>query len=295
MNMVPTPFTPTVSVIVPVYNGARTLSPCLDSLLALNYPPEKLEIIVVDNASTDGTAAVLAGYGDAIRVFREPVRGAGAARNHGLRRALHDVIAFTDADCVVDKNWLRHLIEPLHDPSVGIVGGKNLAVRPCSGIEEFGERIHDHAAVINQRIPTAATMNWASRRTVLQEANGFDERFLRGQDTDLSFRIFLAGYRLVYAPSAIIYHHNRSTLWGLFREGCQHGYGSVRWCRKHAAALRRLGRGRVSRNSYRVLGEYFKASIRGDDRLLARCLLFFNIGKKIGKLIGSIRFGHVEL
>src|SRR5262245_61536984 len=104
-----------VSVIVPVFNGEKTLAACVESLLALKYPANDLELIVVDNASTDRTAEILALYRDRIRVVSENERGPAAARNNGLRAATHEIVAMTDADCVVDCDWLRFLVEPLQD------------------------------------------------------------------------------------------------------------------------------------------------------------------------------------
>src|SRR5262245_13454924 len=98
------------TVIVAVYNGASTIEACVASLLALHYPRPDHEIIVVDNGSTDGTAAVLASFGDRVRVLTEPTRGASAARNRGIRHARGRVIAFTDADCTVEPGWLAALV-----------------------------------------------------------------------------------------------------------------------------------------------------------------------------------------
>jgi GT2 family glycosyltransferase len=129
-----------------------------------------------------------------------------------------EVVAFTDADCVVEPGWLASLVAPLSDESIGIVGGKILAKRPCNPIEEFGERIHDHELAINvYEPPHVITMNWASRVSVLRE-NLFDEKFLRSQDVDLSYRILQQGYEFVFTPAAVVYHRNEKTFSGLKRQ-----------------------------------------------------------------------------
>ena len=97
---------PDVSVIVPVYNRAKVIRPCLDSILAVDYPVDRLELIVVDNASTDDTPRVLEQYAARIRIIREAKRGPAAARNAGLRVARGEVAAFTDSDCQVEQSWL---------------------------------------------------------------------------------------------------------------------------------------------------------------------------------------------
>lgn len=232
---------PSVSVIVAVYNGQATLPDCLESLLRLDYPRELLEVVCVDNASSDATPRILAGYGARVRVLREARRGPAAARNHGVRHARGEVIALTDADCTVERDWLRHLVAPLGDPRIGVVGGRILSRRPCNFIEAFGERIHDHARALGEMTPPyAITMNWASRRTVLEDLGLFNDALLRSSDVDCSYRMTDAGYRLVYAPDAIVYHRNERTPWGLMHEGYVHGFHAPRVQRLHAEFLRRV-------------------------------------------------------
>lgn len=232
---------PRASVIVAVYNGAATLGACLDSLLGLDYPADRVELLCVDNASTDGTARLLASYGTRLRVSREMVRGPAAARNRGLAQATGEVVAFTDADCTVDRAWLRQLVAPLADPSVGVAGGRILSRRPCNWIEAFGERIHDHArAIYGMRPPYAITMNWASRRAVLEEVGRFNAALLRGSDVECAWRLQAAGYRLAYAPQAVIYHRNERTPWGLVHEGYTHAFHALPVRALHAELLRRV-------------------------------------------------------
>src|SRR5438093_10484670 len=114
---------PSVSVVVAAYEAEDTIDACVRSLLELRYPTDKLELRVVDNESSDGTVAALSEYGDRIVLLHERTRGAAAARNAGLAAATGEVIAFTDADCVVDPDWLRHLVVPLRDPGVAIARG----------------------------------------------------------------------------------------------------------------------------------------------------------------------------
>jgi GT2 family glycosyltransferase len=215
-------------VIVAVYNAEGTIEQCLQSLLALDYPPERRELLVVDNASRDATPRILEQYRGRLTILHEPIRGPAAARNAGIRRATGEVVAFTDADCLVDPRWLRHLVAPLADPTVAVAGGRILAHRPCTRVAEFGERIHDHRRAIEDVAPPyAITMNWASPRPVLHRLGLFDPRLLRCSDVDFAFRAVQAGYRMVYVPNALIYHRNRSTPAALAWEGYRHGYHGV--------------------------------------------------------------------
>ncbi len=289
-----------VSIVVPVFNGGSTIASCLDSLLDLNFPPDRFEIVVVDNASTDDTLDILANYEGKVRLLSETTRGPAAARNTGVRQATGDIIAFTDADCTVDRDWLEHLTKPLNEDDIGIVGGEILSRRPSTGIEQFDETIHNHRMAIEVfRPPYAITMNWASPRQLLLDVDLFDESFVRCEDVDLSQRILQRGQRMVYQREAVVYHRNESTLPGLFREGFQHGVWAVKHNKQHHHTHRRSGHRRVNFQSFLEMGANFIASMDlGNDsqrRLHARCQAIFDSGKKLGKIIGSVRFGYLDL
>ena len=226
---------PFVTVVVPAFNAAATIDDCVRSLLELDYPPELHEIVVVDNGSRDGTLAALEPYSSRIVVIGEARRGPSAARNAGIRNARGAIVAFTDADCTVEPDWLRELVVPLDDAAVGIAGGRILVREGANEAELYGETIHDQrASILVWRPPYVIGMNWASRRAVLEEASLFDEDARRVEDVDLSWRIGQAGYSLVYCPDAIVRHRNERTLVGLAREGWQHGFYAVPVLARHA-------------------------------------------------------------
>jgi GT2 family glycosyltransferase len=282
-----------VSVVVPAYNAESTLADCIGSLLRLHYSREQVEFIFVDNASTDRTRTILGSYHGQITVLFENKRGAAAARNAGLRHARGEIIAFIDADCVADPDWLKNLILPLHDPKVGIVGGRILAQEPTNKIEAFGETIHDHNLSINAwKPPYAMTANWSSPLAVLESVGLFDEKFLRGQDCDLSYRIVQAGYKLVYQPEAVVYHKNKKTVSGLFMEGCTHGFHSVQLNKKHRVFLQQYGYRRFSKQSYIALYSSLVNALRHSDS--ARYDFLFNLGKKLGRWCGSLRYLYLN-
>jgi len=283
---------PSASVVVAVYNAAATLRACIDSLVQLDYPRGRLELLCVDNASTDASARILAGYGDRLTVLRESRRGPAAARNCGLRACRGEVAAFTDADCIVDPAWLRALIGPLAEPRVGVVGGKILSRRPANAVERFGERIHDHErALTMQNPPYAITMNWASRRSVIEAVGLFNDELPRCSDVDLSYRMLQQGYRLAYAPAAIVYHRNERTPWGLMCEGYVHGYHAVKVLALHAQFIDRM---RVAAATARAAGSGMRraaphAGSAWPDRFW---WALFNLGKRIGRLHASLATAH---
>jgi O-antigen biosynthesis protein len=290
------PELPHVSVIVPVFNAQQTIRECIQSLLDLNYPKANLELIFVDNGSTDRTPEMLSQYQQDIRILHEPKKGPATARNKGILNAAAEIIAFTDSDCVVDRDWLWHLIPPLDNPLVGVVGGTILAKRPCSKIERYGEIIHDHNSSINEFAPPAViAMNWISRLSVLKKVNFFDENFTRCEDVDLSYRILQSGYIFAFQPNALVYHRNEGTYSGLFREGFLHGLYSVQTTKKHRDYLSGFGHPRVNRASYTAIFASLFNALLADDRAPWFCSFVFNSGKKVGKITGSLRFRHLDL
>lgn len=285
-----------VSVIVPVYNAEKMIGECISSLLNLNYDKKLIELIIVNNNSTDKTTEILNKYKDSITILEEPKKGPAAARNRGIVNAKFNKIAFTDADCIVDKDWIYNLIGPLNAINVGLVGGRILSKSPANKIEKYGEEIHNHEKAINKYIPPyAVTMNWASRTSVLREMGFFNENLIRGEDNDLSRRIYRAGYKLVYCPEAVIFHQNRTTLGALFYQGYLHGYYGVNLNKIHLEYLNRIGYRRVNLNTYMDLYRNVRNYIKNKNDVDSMCNFIFNSGKKIGKIHGSVRFMHFEI
>jgi glycosyltransferase involved in cell wall biosynthesis len=128
-----------VSIVVPVFNGEETIEKCLKSLLDLNYPKNKLEIIVVDNNSQDKTPKIVRKF--PVRFLFESIQSSFAARNKGIKNAKYEIIAFTDADCVAHKNWVKELIKKFKDSEVMGVSGKILAYEKKTLTQKFTDDI----------------------------------------------------------------------------------------------------------------------------------------------------------
>jgi glycosyltransferase involved in cell wall biosynthesis len=279
-----------VSVVVPVYNSKATIGECVRSLLNVDYPADLLELIFVDNGSSDDSLSILESFGDRVRILHESKRGAAAARNRGIREARFPIVALTDSDCRVDRNWLPPLVAGLADPEVGICGGAIRAWNPSDRMEVFGETIHDNGMSIHvYKPPSTASGNWASRRDVLIELGGFDEAFLRGEDSELSCRVHQAGLKMVYAPESIVYHRNENTLGGLFREGFHHGFHAIPLLEKHRELFLSFGYRPRYMGPYVQLWEHFKEYCSGSNPESSDCKLVFHAGKRLGRLAGSIK------
>ncbi len=219
---------PRVSIIVPVLNGADEIDRLLTSLVALDWPREQLEILVVDNGSSDGTAAVAARY--PVRVLEETeVTSSYAARNRGLAEARGDWVAFTDVDCVADPGWLRHLLLPAPPQQVGAVAGEVLALESTTPVQRLVERygIMKHAVTLpHKSLPCFSTANVAVRHGLLSDLHGCRDDVRYFADRALSWRLQLEGGReILFRPGAVIRHRHRRTWGALWRQGVQHGRG----------------------------------------------------------------------
>jgi glycosyltransferase involved in cell wall biosynthesis len=274
----------TVAVIVAARNARETIGSCIESLLAADQAGHDVRIVVVDNASSDGTAEAVRRFADRVTLIPETRPGPAAARNRGIVGTGAELVAFTDSDCVVERDWLAELVAALADPNVGIAGGPILSVRPCNRIELFGERIHDQrAAMLHYEPPYALSGSWASPRRVLLEAGLFDERLLRGSDADMAFRIRQLGLSLKFVEGAVVRHRNERTLAGLFREGVMHGRGRA-GIRVTTSGVIRPG------STRRGLLKSMRELIAGGDgpRFDAMCAVVFNGGKLLGELRGPL-------
>jgi cellulose synthase/poly-beta-1,6-N-acetylglucosamine synthase-like glycosyltransferase len=222
---------PFVSVVVPAYNAERHLPRCLESLQNLNWPEERLEIIVVDNNSTDDTALIASCFNN-ICLLKEKRQGATHARNAGWTWARGEWIAFTDADCEVAPDWLRQLLPAFTDPKVGLTGGELKPDEPTTSVERY---IIEKDILSQERAledvpcspPFLVTANAAYRRRALEEVGGFDPWLtVNGEDADLAWRVQEAGWQLRYIPDARVTHHHRADLRAMLRQIHSYGCGT---------------------------------------------------------------------
>jgi cellulose synthase/poly-beta-1,6-N-acetylglucosamine synthase-like glycosyltransferase len=210
---------PHVTVIVPAYNEAAHIGACVASLRALDYPPGRLQIILVDNGSTDRTFELLRAT-PGILALRETHPGSYAARNLALRHATGEVLCFTDADCSVDRDWVRKAVRHLA-PEVGVVAGHvelDFGQRLRLSASELFEKCFSFRQADNARNQVCVTANWTSRRDLLERFGGFDADVKSGGDHALAARIAATGLRIAYAPDAIVRHPARSNFGELTRK-----------------------------------------------------------------------------
>ena len=212
-----------LSVIMPVRNGATVLPKSLDALVASDLPRSRWELIIIDDASTDDTAAIAARYADAVIRIPGRAHGPAYARNRGAEVARGDVVVFFDADVVVHEDTLRRFAELLEaHPEVGGVFGSYDDRPPAPGLmSQYRNLLHHYT---HQKNGGDAASFWAGagaiRRTIFMDAGMYDEwHFARPQieDIELGARICQMGYRLVLRPEIQVTHLKHWTLANVIR------------------------------------------------------------------------------
>jgi len=199
-----------ISIVVPAYNAEQTIGDCLDGLRA--QAAAGTEIIVVDDGSRDATCGLAQARG--ATVLTQANRGAAAARNLGAQTARGDLVLFIDADCVPAANWIEAMSAPFADPEiVGACGMKRTRQRgivPRFIQMEFDYRYDNERQ--RHAIDFIDSGTAAYRREVFLRCGGFDTRLADAEDTDLSYRLSEAGYRMAFADGAVVYHAHPEAL-----------------------------------------------------------------------------------
>lgn len=206
---------PQLSVLIPVWNGAREIHLLLDALAAQTLDSEHFEVVVVDNGSTDCTAEIVGRYAF-VRLLSEHRPGSYSARNTGLKVLRGTYVTFTDADCVPEPTWLQNALAAVKaHPEAGVVAGRVDLFR-VSPEDSVVCEAFDRLFNLNQKRYAAdghsATANWTSPLQLIRDLGGFDGDLKSGGDFDLSGRICAAGYPIIYADNVVVKHPVRGQI-----------------------------------------------------------------------------------
>lgn len=235
---------PAVSVIVPVRDRPRELAACLASLAALQYPRDRLEVVVVDDGSEQPAAVP-----DGVRLVRLPrSAGAAAARNTGARAARSELLAFLDSDCQAEPGWLEALVPELADPEVAAAGGRVGPANESSWLERY-DAVRSpldlgparSTARPGQPVPYLVTANMVVRRSDFESVGGFDPALRWGEDVDLCWRLHAAGRRIVYEPAGRVLHRHRGGVREFLRTRADYAGSEAVLAERHRAGGRWLG------------------------------------------------------
>lgn len=219
---------PTVSIVITNYNGKHFLGACLSSVLQTNYPRNRYEVILVDNASTDGSVEYVRSKFPFVKVLPLSENyGFTGGNNLGVRVAQGDFIVFLNNDTIVDREWLSELVKvTLSHPRIGICGSKIISMKDRKTITYNGRALHILGGVIPHKFLTfedgcgkkicvtgcVQGSSFLVRKDVFEVLGGFDnDYFLYSDEVDICYRAWINGYYVGYAPNSIVYHYGGGT------------------------------------------------------------------------------------
>ncbi|KIZ19192.1 bifunctional polysaccharide deacetylase/glycosyltransferase family 2 protein [Streptomyces natalensis] len=235
-----------VTVLVPAYNEEAGIESTVRSLLASTH--RQLQIIVIDDGSTDQTADIATWIDDPrVRVIRQSNAGKAAALNTGLAHAQYDIVVMVDADTVFERDAIQRLIQPLAHPAIGAVSGntkvgnrRRLLGRWQHLEYVFGFNLDRRMFEVLECMPTVPGAIGAFRRDALMGVGGVSEDTL-AEDTDLTMALWQAGWRVVYEESAVAWTEVPTSLRQLWRQRYRWCYGTIQAMWKHRRAVIEVG------------------------------------------------------
>jgi GT2 family glycosyltransferase len=238
-----TPDLPFFSVIIPTYERPGPLASCLERLARLDYPRERFEVIVVDDASTSPPRDLVKRFRDSLDVRlleQERNTGPAGARNFGATHARGEFLAFIDDDCEACAGWLRALAAAFYRMPDCIIGGRTLNLLTQNPYSETSqliiEVVYSHFNTDAEDARFFASNNFAVPAERFRAVGGFDETFKTSEDREICARWRSRGLGLAYAPEAVIHHAHRLNLLTLWRQHFGYGRGALRFHRARTAA-----------------------------------------------------------
>ncbi len=244
-------YRPTVTILVPAHNEEKVIGKLIEKMAQLDYPKNKLEIIIIDDASTDQTGQIADESAKPyffIKVLHRSKKtggkGKAGALNAGLAWSTGDVVMCFDADYLPHEEIVKRLVGGFADPKVGAVQGRpvvlnepqNLVTRLIALERIGGYRVDQEARDLLGLVPQFGGTVGGFRRQVLEAFGGFDESMLT-EDTDLTVQIYLAGYKIRYFGDAECYEEAVSSWRAYWRQRHRWAKGHMQVCFKHAFSV----------------------------------------------------------
>lgn len=227
---------PFVSIIIPVRNVGKIIGQCLESLKNLNYPKDKYEVIIADSESSDNTPSIVKKYG--VILVSTTKRSVCAGRNEGFKAARGEIVAFSDADCLMDKDWIKNSIKYFQDTAIGGVGGPNITPANDTAFAKAVGFIFDqaifsagsvHGRILNKikEVKSIPGCNVIYRQKALAKVFPIDESIFEAEDYATNHQIRHLGYKLLYTPDTIVWHYRRPTPRKFFKQIYRYAIGRL--------------------------------------------------------------------
>lgn len=230
---------PSVCVVIPARNEERFLPRCLGGLAKVDYPRDLLQVVVVDNGSTDRTREIAAEFG--ATVLQVPPKTIAHSRNEGAASSRSDIIAFVDADCVVAQQWLRAAVKHFARKRTVAVGSYPYVIPEESNrLQQTWSRLCRAATDEPRRADWLPSANMLVRRNAYETVGGFDESLETCEDSDLGYRLRRRGV-IVDDSEVRSYHLREPRTWmEFFRKEYWHAKGNLSGVVRHGLALSEL-------------------------------------------------------
>jgi GT2 family glycosyltransferase len=282
---------PLFSVIVPTRDRPERLEECLDALARVDFPQDRLEVIVSDDGSVAPPTAVVARFADRLRVrlVEGENAGPGAARNRGAAQALGRFLVFTDDDCVAERGWLDAYERQMARSSDCLAAGRVVNGLPHNPFSTATQLIVTYVYAENERRTTGTRMfsscNFAMGADLFRKLGGFSEAFplAAGEDHDFCHRWQHRGWRTMYVPDAVVRHNHVLTLRGFVRQHFNYGRG-LYLCRRLIAMRERRSFEVQSAAFYFRLVTFPLSAVKGPSGFLYAGLL---LGSQLATLVGA--------
>jgi len=297
-------FEPTVSILIPARDEEKVIGRLLQRMVELTYPKDKLQVIVIDDGSSDSTGRIADEYSSRYgfievlhREKRDGGKGKAAAMNAGFKHSTGEIILCFDADYYPQKDIVEKLAKEFADPNVGAVQGRvvvlnepqNIVTRLVALERIGGYRVDQEARNDLGLIAQFGGTVGGFRRSLLESLGGWDESTL-AEDTDLTFRVYLAGYKVHYVGDAECYEEAVDN-WKAYRQQrYRWARGHMQCCFKHSLKVLKSKNLRVKEkiDGLLLLNVYFMPVIVLVSFIIGVPLIFFVSSKLVGALWFSI-------
>jgi len=208
-----------MTVIIPTYNSSLTIDRCLNSLIHQDFPKKQVEIVVVDDGSTDNTVRIVKGY--FLKTLKVSRSGPYKARNFGAKQANGKILVFTDSDCIHERDWLTRIKNRFENTKIDAIQGPgNLTKQKNIWVQAECAR-----QPMTKSFFWGDTKNLAVRKSVFSKLGGFDERFSTGGDAEFVYRLRKNRKHIIYDENLRVYHQWSENIVLLFKSAIKYAFG----------------------------------------------------------------------